>query len=214
MQLSPKTFRYQGKNLEYFDHPHHETYLCERRIEIPIGLDFLTKFKGKKVLEVGNVLSYYYPPGITNMVWDIVDKYEVVPEHGVINEDILTFKPTGEKYDAVLSLSTMEHVGFEQEYPGERNDFRKGIEATKNLQENCLKKGGWLMITFPWGYNATFVMGVLDGELGFQTIHFMKRITSDNQWRQVGDRESFNNIHYNYPFYAGCGLIIAYYEKT
>src|SRR4030042_6841269 len=112
MQLSPKTFQYQGKEFEYFDHPHHETYGNERRIEIPIALDYLRRFKGKKILEVGNVISYYYPPGITDMVWDIVDKYEIVPKQNVINEDILTFKPKDGKYEMIFSISTMEHVGF------------------------------------------------------------------------------------------------------
>lgn len=59
------------------------------------------------MLEVGNVLSHYFP-----IHHDIVDKYEVCP--GVINQDIADFLPQ-EKYDLILSISTVEHVGWDEQ---------------------------------------------------------------------------------------------------
>lgn len=208
-----KKFHYEGKTFDYLDHPYNDTAVNERRIEIPIALEYLKRFKGKKILEVGNVMSYYYPPGIIDVTWDILDKYEIVPEYKVINEDILTFKPK-EPYDMVFSVSTMEHIGYDpkHEYPGEHGDLRKGVEAIKNIQQHCLKKGGEMMMTIPWAYNAAIYLALFDKELGFQKASFMKRMTTDNLWQQVPTWEYFSDVRYNYPYYAGNGVIIAYYH--
>jgi hypothetical protein len=54
--------------------------------KVIIAFEFIKT--GKNVLEVGNVL-YHYP--IQQMGRDIIDKYE--KEGGVINRDILEYKP-------------------------------------------------------------------------------------------------------------------------
>ena len=207
-------FIYQGEEYEYFDHPHHETWTNERRIEVPIAYRYMKKFEGKKILEVGNVMQYYYKQGIIFPEWDVVDKYEHVSDHNLINEDIMTFKPK-EQYDMIFSVSTMEHVGFdhENEYKKEHGDYRKGVEATKRLQDECLKDGGSMMVTIPWAYNAAYYLAIFDGELRFKSA-VMKRMTSDNRWQQIESLEQVADVRYNYPFYAANAVIFSYYEKT
>jgi len=214
MKLSKTEFVYQGKTFKYFDHPHHETWTNERRVEVPIAMEYLMRFKDKRILEVGNVISYYYLPGIIGAQWDVLDKYERVPEHNLINEDVLTFQPK-EKYDMIFSISTMEHVGFdhENEYKTEHGDYRKSVEAIKHLQKDCLKKGGSMFLTLPWAYNATLHVAIFSGELDFK-IRLMKRMTEDNRWQEVRYLDQLADVRYSYPYYAANGIILAYYEKT
>ena len=79
----------------------------ERSIEVPIVMEIVNQNKGKRILEIGNVLSNYY-----KVSHDIVDKYEKAPN--VINQDVVDFK-TNEKYDLIVSISTLEHVGWDEE---------------------------------------------------------------------------------------------------
>lgn len=101
-----KTFKYQNKTFNYFSHPHNNTALNERAIEIPIIMGEIRESASKNILEIGNVLSHYFLPE-----WTILDKYEKAK--GVINEDIFEFFPD-EKYDLIVSISTFEHIGFDE----------------------------------------------------------------------------------------------------
>src|SRR5262245_21627467 len=54
-------FIFNRKTLPYFRHRYNMTWRNERCIEIPIAQEFLNRHKGKRVLEIGNVLSHYLP---------------------------------------------------------------------------------------------------------------------------------------------------------
>lgn len=113
----------------------------ERAIEVPIGIDFTRNVTSSKLLEIGNVLSYYD----TKSSHSTVDLYETLP--GVINEDALTFNP-GKRYDAIVSISTVEHIGFDEVVPRPE----KPIEVIRHLIA-LLNEGGRLLITVPYRYN-------------------------------------------------------------
>jgi hypothetical protein len=81
-----KTFQFDGREYEYLYHPYNRTWKNERGVEIPIFRELLLKHEGKRVLEVGNVLSHYFP-----IHHEVIDKYEV--SSGVINQDIVEFVP-------------------------------------------------------------------------------------------------------------------------
>ena len=97
--LKRGSFMFQGEKLNYFYYPYNATWRNERIIEIPIIWKSARNFKGK-ILEVGNVLSYYFPVN-----HDILDKYEKAK--GVINKDILDLDEDN-KYDLIVSISTLE----------------------------------------------------------------------------------------------------------
>ncbi|MEK6586221.1 MAG: hypothetical protein AABZ24_07730, partial [Nitrospirota bacterium] len=102
-----KTFQFDGREYEYLYHPYNRTWKNERGVEIPIFRELLLKYEGKRVLEVGNVLSHYFP-----IRHEVIDKYEV--SSGVINQDIVEFVPQ-DKYDLIISISTLEHVGWDEQ---------------------------------------------------------------------------------------------------
>ena len=119
---------------------YHATYTNERAVEIPVAMGLVDKYRGRRILEVGNVLSHYFSfPHV------IVDKYEVGP--GVTNEDIDEFA-TSQKFDLIISISTLEHVGWD-ETPRDRT---KIIKALKNIR-NLVNPGGLVMVTLPVGQN-------------------------------------------------------------
>ena len=149
-------FTYDNKEFRYFIHWYNHTWDNSRAIEIPIFLDLYRKSQGKRVLEVGNVLSHYIP--ITHTV---LDKYEKAKD--VINEDIIDYKPEKE-YDVVLSCSTLEHVGFDEV----RKDPDGFLKAVNNIKENILREGGVLFFSVPIGYNPEVDRVIQEG----LSIHF------------------------------------------
>ena len=165
-----KTFQFDGRTYEYLYHPYNRTWKNERGIEIPIFRELLLQHQGKRVLEVGNVLSHYFP-----IQHDVVDKYEVSP--GVINKDIVEFIPQ-QTYDLIVSISTLEHVGWDEQ----PQDPAKLLQAIAHLRSTCLASGGSLVASLPVGYNKFFDGLLRDGKSPFTTQHLLKRISTQNYW--------------------------------
>ncbi len=178
------TFEFQGKTYRYFRHPHNRTWVNERIIEVPLGLDMLEQYKGKRILEVGNVLSNY-----TKRNHEVLDKYEVSP--GVINEDIVTFNP-GKKYDLILCISTLEHVGWD-ETPREPD---KVIDAVRNMKKLLAPKGV-LLITTPFGYNPYLDVLLLEEKLPVDKTYFLERNNFWNDWHEIKMSE-LSKTHYSW----------------
>lgn len=176
-KVSPAgTFNFNGQELKYFRHNHNLAYDNERTVEVAIVGKFLNSLgRNAKVLEVGNVLANY---GFSGAVRDVLDKYDPAPH--VINEDVISFKRVM-KYDAIISISTLEHVGWDEDV----RDPLKIIMAVKNLSENCLAPGGCMLATIPLGYNSYFD-DQLAGDVGYFTEkYFLKRVSENNKWKQV-----------------------------
>lgn len=180
-------FLLQGKKIRYFSHRINLAYLNERSIEIPIVYSFINKLLDKNILEIGNVLSNYFE---TN--WDTVDKYEKAK--GVINEDIIDFRPQ-KRYDLVVSISTFEHIGFDEKY----KDDKKVLAAINHVKNNLLAVDGLFIITVPLGYNAELDKKLLSEELGFGRIYYLRRISADNQWEEC-KKENIVEVKFNSPY--------------
>lgn len=151
-------FTYEGKQHKYYIHWYNHTWNNSRKIEIPVFLKLYYESLGKDVLEVGNVLSHYIP-----VFHDVLDKYE--KEKGVINEDIIDYKPE-EKYDAVFSCSTLEHVGFDEE----NKDPDGFIKAIENIKKNILKEGGVLFFSVPIGYNPGLDKALKENRVSLDSV--------------------------------------------
>ena len=129
----------------------------ERAVEIPIAFNFLAALnQPASILEVGNVLSHYENHlserlGITSR--RIVDKFEV--EVGVDNEDLMNL-PSDKKYDAIVSLSTVEHIGQKGDPSGgygeqeENRDLEGPLKAIAKIYD-LLAPDGKALITVPFG---------------------------------------------------------------
>lgn len=172
-------FSYQGKKLPYFRHTKGLAYTNERTVEVPVVMDYLKQKPGSKILEVGAVLHHYYP----HLRKDVLDKFE--PGPGIINEDIITFKPQ-QKYDLVLSISTLEHVGFDDDI----RDSKGILKALNNIRKNCIRKGGEAIITLPIGYNKDVDKYLFSGKLEFQEEHYYRRTSWLNKWRELSKEEA------------------------
>jgi len=197
---SPPSFTFRGKRYRHFWHRYNATWRNERAVEIPIALDFIRAARGGSILEVGNVLSHYVP------VWhEVVDKYEKAA--GVQNEDICDFRP-GRKYDLILSISTLEHVGFD-EGP---TDETKVLRAFKNLR--CLlAPNGKLVATIPLGYNPALDRLIEEGSISFTECAYLKRMPDRNQWREAGAWE-VRNPYYDRTACIAHELFIGIFDNS
>lgn len=193
--FQPKnTFTFNNKKYYYLYR--RKTASSERTIEVPIVMMEVNKNSNKKILEIGNVLSNYYP-----LKWDVVDKFEKA--EGVINQDVVDYVPD-EKYDLIVSISTLEHVGYEGD---DIKDPMKILSAIKNLIENCLKESGKIIVTLPFGYNKEMDKLFFDGKLDFDEKYYFKRVSWLNKWIQT-DKEHVANSKYDYPFTDGNGILV------
>lgn len=184
----PKTFKFKRKKYKYYFQWKNMTWMGERVIELPIIWNLLKKYKNKQILEVGNVLSQYGP-----VKHEILDKYEKAP--GVINKDIMDYKPKN-KYDLIISISTMEHVGYDEPV----KDPEKVINAMKKLK-NMLKKDGKLVITIPINYNPKLDEYIKNKTIQFNEKYWLKRNTKNNQWTETNEQEGLNTKYHNkYPY--------------
>lgn len=164
-RLPSREFGFQGEKLKLFYHAYNMTWACERCVEVPIGRRMLERADPSKVLEVGNVLGHYGAIRHT-----VLDKFE--RSEGVINEDILQYAPSG-RFDLILSISTFEHIGFDDEAEGGSGaKIQEAIQACLRL----LTSGGTLVLTLPIGYNPELDQMIAANELGAQRATYLKRV--------------------------------------
>jgi len=180
-----KYFILDGERYYYFLNKHPLKYPLqhtgERVIEIPFAIDFLKKnnYEEKKVLEVGNVLSQYF-----KFKHKIVDKYEKVT--CVDNVDIVDFNP-GEKYDIIISISTVEHIGYDEPIK-EVGKAKRAIQKIIDLLSN----NGIALITVPLGYNPEIDSIIKNNDIEFSKRYFLKRISHLNLWKETNIDEAMN----------------------
>lgn len=195
------TFVAGGATYRYFFHHYNKTWRSERAIEIPLAREFIRQNRGAtRILEVGNVLNHYYP----DFQHDVVDKYEIAP--GVMNFDAADFKPP-QKYGLVVSISTLEHVGWDEE----PRDPEKAARAYLNLVENCLAPGGRLLFTVPLGHHPRLDESIRNGQLPLTERHFLKRVARCC-WVETDAGETVN-ARYGEPFPFANAVFAGVFER-
>jgi SAM-dependent methyltransferase len=189
-----RTFTFQGRRYRYFYHRYNATWKTERAVEVPIVWEIVRQHQGRRILEVGNVLSHYFP-----VTHDIVDKYEQAP--GVRNEDIVDYRPA-RPYDLIVSISTLEHVGWDEQ-PREPDKLLRAIARLREL----VAPGGTIVLTLPLAYNPAMDAMLRDGRLAFPRRYCLKRVSADNRWAEV-DWPAIAQAEFNRPFRGINGLVI------
>lgn len=190
-----RTFIFNGEKYKYFYRRYSVTWNNERCVEIPIVLNILKNYKKKKILEIGNVLSHFF-----DFQHDIIDKYEIAD--GVISQDVVDYKPT-KKYDLIVTISTLEHVGWD-ETPREPLKIFRAIKNLKSL----LTENGKIIITLPKGHNPVLDYLLRENKLKFSEQYFLKRISRSNKWKQCNWKK-ISKVVYGYPVrYSANGIII------
>ncbi|HBI03717.1 MAG TPA: hypothetical protein DDY49_06780 [Paenibacillaceae bacterium] len=224
------TFEFNNKILQYFRTP--ENNVAERTIEVPIGLQFLQENQSKRILEVGNVLSQYEESIVKR---DILDKFEV--GEGIMNVDVMDFNPD-EKYDSIISISTIEHIGQGMDpfniYGEESNQSRDLELPLKGLMKifHLLKENGNGLITVPFGklkdehWLVQFSSDYLDllvtkyglPKHALSTVYFRKidmettPLNPSQIWEQC-EQDDLKNSDFNSPFPFANGIAVIQLEK-
>ncbi len=174
----------------------------EREVEVPVTVNWLKRNirAGDSILEIGNVLSYYQrereivkPPFENYRIIDLAEKFPFVE-----NMNIMDVFSSEVKFDMIISISTVEHIGqigygFVADYAGRLN---APVTAIQNIYK-MLTPGGRALITVPFGvyadngwfvhFDMKYLMGIFDDfveMLNYTRFHFIKRIEK-NTWIQV-----------------------------
>ena len=196
---APASFTFRGKSYRYFWHRYNATWRNERAVEIPIARGFVDSVPAEKVLEIGNVLSHYGP-----VAHQVVDKYEKA--EGVSNEDVCDFR-SDRKYELILSVSTLEHVGFDEE----PKDETKVLRAFENLR-SLLAPGGRLVVTIPLGYNPSLDQMISERQIRFAEWVYLKRKPHRNEWREV-HADEVQPPHYDRSAFIAHELLVGIIEN-
>ena len=129
---------WDGRQLNLVDLPYNTTAVNERAVELAVTFDWLTGRTGHG-LEVGNVLAHYGHTG--HRVVDLTEQSEHV--------DNLDVFDIGGRYDWIVSISTIEHVHWD-----DRHDPDAAALAIAHLR-SLLATGGHLLVTIPIGWHPT-----------------------------------------------------------
>jgi SAM-dependent methyltransferase len=197
-KVFPRSFEFAAARHTYFLHNYNLTWSNERAVEIPIVRALLAEHRGRHILEVGNVLSHYSAGD-----HEVLDKFETGPS--VTNEDVVAFR-SPVPYDLIVSISTLEHVGWDEE----PKDPGKILRAVANLGEQ-LAPGGRMLVTLPLGYNPD-----MDALLARDAIPFTHRYCLRRQgwcdWREV-PWEEIAGSRYGEGWPGARGLVIGITER-
>lgn len=183
---SGSSFVLAGRRYRYLWHPHMATWRTERAVEVPVAWERVRNTDPASTLEIGNVLSHYFPTSHT-----VVDKYERAP--GVINEDVVSFSPR-RSYDLIVSVSTLEHVGWD-ETPKDPEKVLRAIDHLRGL----LTDTGELMFTVPKAWHPELDRHISAGDVPFAERLCMKRISAEGRWAEV-DCGEVEEVRYDTPF--------------
>jgi hypothetical protein len=183
---SGSSFELGGKRYRYLWHPYMSTWLTERAVEVPVAWSRVRNTDPASTLEIGNVLSHYFPTTHT-----VVDKYERA--RGVINEDVVSFSPN-RSYDLIVSVSTLEHVGWDEK----PKDPVKVLRAIDHLR-GLLTDTGELLFTVPKGWHPELDTYISEGRISLAERLCLKRISTDDRWAEVDCRE-LDEVRYDTPF--------------
>ena len=194
IQRPARHFVFAGRTYPYLRHWHVTTFLNERTVETPIVVDEVQRGRPTRLLELGNVLGHY-----VRCSHVVVDKYEVAP--GVLNIDVVDYD-ADELFDMIVSVSTLEHVGWD-EMPREPD---KTIRAVDNMRR-LLAPGGRLVFTFPLGYNPHLDAHVAAGRMPFTEVRYLRRISVRNEWVEATSVE-VDGITYGRPYVHGNAVAV------
>jgi cyclopropane fatty-acyl-phospholipid synthase-like methyltransferase len=161
-------------------------------VEIALAKRALEKSNNGRILEIGNVLTHYLPHQ-----HDVLDKYE--KGEGVIHQDVVDFRPAA-PYDLIVSISTIEHVGYDEE-PQDPQKIAKAVSVLRS----CLAPGGQLLVTIPVGYNPHADVLLRQGL--FPRQYYLRRMGRKNTWVQTTKEDAFR-AKFNEPYVFGNALVI------
>ncbi len=194
-RLGQEQFLMGNVAFPYFLHAYNRTWTNERAVEIQ---HFLSSIDASRILEVGNVLSHYFDLDHT-----VVDMNEHCRFRAVIGSDITTFN-SDRRFDRIISISTIEHVGWDENPRSES----KALDAFSKLR-TLLEPNGKALVTIPVGYNAFLDQCIRDASIDGAEFKFLKRISANNQWLETDAKEALG-CRYGHPFRSANAMVFIY----
>jgi len=195
-----ETFTLNGAEFPYFYSWDNWTWLNERTVEIPIALAALAAVSADQVLEVGAVMPHY-----TAVSHRVVDKYEDGP--GIEQADILDLH-ADQQYDLVLSISTVEHVGWD-ETPRDPGKALLAIERLKDF----VAPGGELLVTLPVGYHPPLEAALQTNAEMFTSVEALRCSRRSRTWSQVTP-DSAAGVSYDFLTYSAAAVLICRWRRA
>jgi hypothetical protein len=166
--------------------PYNNPRINERNIELPIAFWFIENYNDN-LIEIGEVTPFYRDH--QHPVYDLSSE---LPER---RRDVFDLTLADKN---VLSISTVEHVGF-GDY-GNKPEPHLAIKAIKKI----MKESRNYMITFPVGYNKELDIDVME-KLNMQ--YFIMFRDEANKW-SMADHKNMAQYQYNNPYYAGNAICV------
>lgn len=182
------TFTFQGHTFNYFDHPHNNTKINERAVELPLVKYFLDKYPD--CVEIGAVSPYYFDG--THEIYDLTDDH---PRSKKINA-----KDVNVGMKNILSCSTIEHCGV-------RDGFNsiEDIELAPALLDYWVNESDKYLITWPAGYCKWLDIHASEN---YDCKFIVRRPFPSHEWKEVSPEElNTNDLVYG-NFSCANGVII------
>jgi len=198
---SEDTFSVGKEQYPYCYATYNVSWKNPRSVEIPVAKAEIRRAEPTRMLEVGNVLSHYGVKG-----HDVVDKYERASD--VINEDVVSFEP-GQQYDLIVSVSTLEHVGFDSGESGTAPE--KVLEAVERMK-SWLADEGRLFVTVPYDYNPHLDEYLRNEAFGFTERRYPHRYSKWNEWQECSWDE-LTETTWGAPYEYANGLTLAWFDQ-
>jgi SAM-dependent methyltransferase len=196
--LSERHFEFRGEQLPCFYAHYNITWCNERAVEVPLARWYLEQTEGP-VLEVGHVLGHYGSHGHL-----VLDKYENA--EGLVNEDITQWQ-TDRRFELILSVSTFEHIGFDDDVDGASSDKIKAAIASCRA---LLQPGGRLVFTVPLGYNPDLDQLIESDHLGQNRGWFLLR-HGPREWKEVAKHQVMGT-RFGRPYPFANALLVAEFD--
>jgi len=115
--------------------------------------------------------------------------------------DVVDFDP-GRTYDLIISISTLEHVGWDEE-PIEPVKVRHAIDRLRRL----LSSTGKLIVSLPVGYNSEVDAMLAQRDVPWTNFVCLKRARWDNVWQEA-PWQAIANRHYDYWTPTATAIVI------
>ncbi len=203
MDPSPSHFYFQGQQYTYYCS--RKTRFNERKVEVPIAMQAIAEALSSlhRVVEVGNVMAQH----TKKLKHDVVDLYDKKGCPGIMwNEDAETWETNCRCFDLLISVSTIEHIGFDY---GEPKDPGKVLRTLDNMR-SWLTPRGRMFVTASLGFNPALDERLLEGRLGFQDVSFLARVSDQKAgiWEEIDpgrilEGHAFQPFQYRRPRGAG-----------
>ena len=161
-------FVYRGDRYAYHFSRNGRTWMTERAVELPIFHRLVRAAGDARVLEVGRTLFGYFD----DLRHTVVDKYD---HHADVEQIDVVDYDSGHPFDLIVSVSTLEHVGWD-EAP---RDPGKALRAVAHLT-SLLAPEGELFFDWPVGVHPGLDRAAETGELPL--VACMRRVRHGNRW--------------------------------